>query len=149
MKQKSPKIYRSSVGRLPLTVLLVLTASIFFSLYYFLDDLVGSVITALATAIISVIIYFSIHYQIVGHSLKVSTLFSKKDIDIFQISSLSWVQSFNNQPNVYSFSEIRLRIVYCYGQHIDISPQHSEEFIETLLAINPMIQLQNEPMMQE
>lgn len=149
MKQKEPKNYRSTLGKFSLTAIGLLIATLSLSQYYFLGDIIGAIIT-LVTAIFTLsVLYVSLRYQITNHSLEVVSIFSKKEIDIFQISSLHWVQSFYNQPNVYSFSEVRLRIVYCYGQYIDISPQHSEDFIETLLAINPMIQLQNEPIMQE
>lgn len=126
-----------------------MVATLALSQYFFLGDMIGAIVTVAATILILSLIYFSIRYKVDGNSLKISSLFSKKEIDVFQISSLCWVQSFYNQPSVYSFSEIRLRIVYGYGQRIDISPENSEEFIESLLAINPMIQLQKEAIMQE
>ncbi|WKN42952.1 PH domain-containing protein [Tunicatimonas pelagia] len=149
MKQTTTNTYRSTVGKFTFIVIILLIATLALSQYFFLSDAVGAIVTT-ATAVLALsILYFNLRYQITDRSLIISSLFSKKEIDIFQISSVRWVRSFYNQPNVYSFSEVRLRVVYSYGQYVDISPKHTEEFIETLLAVNPTIQLRKEAIMQE
>ncbi len=149
MKKETIETYRSAFGKFTFATIVLMVATLALSQHFLLGDMIGAILTVAASVLILSVIYFSINYKIDGHSLEILSLFSKKEIDVFQISSLCWVQSFYSQPNVYSFSEMRLRVVYGYGQHIDISPKNSQEFIESLLAINPMIQLQKEAIMQE
>ncbi len=149
MKEATKKAYRSAISEITFIPVILLILVVALLQYFFLNTLTGSILVCGLALILLVIAYFSVRYQIEEHQLKVSSLLSKQEIDIFQVSSLKWVRSFHNLSQVYSFSEKRLRIVYCYGKYVDISPRDSDEFIAQLLAINPMIQYSQEGILQE
>ncbi|MEM9829789.1 MAG: PH domain-containing protein [Bacteroidota bacterium] len=149
MKEATKKTYRSAVSTLIFVPVILLIVIIALLPYVLLGNLFGSIVILSLSILLMTIAYFNVHYQIDRHQLRVSSLLSKREVDIFQVSSLKWVRSFHNQTNVYSFSEKRLRIVYCYGKYVDISPKSPEEFIEQLLAVNPMIQYSQKGILQE
>lgn len=143
----APQTYRSAIGKGNIFIAAIIATAIGLIQYFTFTSLWGAILSALVVILFFTVLYFGISYRIVDHQLKVSSLLAKRGIDIFQISSLQTVSSYLQQP--YSFSEKRIRIVYNYGDYIDISPQQTDDFIAELLAINPMIQYQQEPSWQE
>lgn len=143
----SQRRHRSAIGKGNFLVAFLLAITIGSIQYFFLASTASALLAVLVVGLFFSILYFNISYHIEGHQLKVSSLFSTQKIDVFQISSLQKVNSYLQQP--FAFSEKRIRIIYNYGEYIDVSPQQAEEFAEELLAINPMIQHQIEPSLQE
>lgn len=149
MKRGTRNTYRSTVSKLILFSVLLMVGILAFLQYYFLRDLVGGIITFVFGTFLLGLVYYKTRYEIHDNYLRVSSLFFQQDIDIFQISSLTWVTQNQTFTINYSFSLHKLRVVYGYGQHIDISPQNSDKFIDQLLAVNPMINYQVEPSYQD
>lgn len=142
-----PQTYRSAIGKGNIIIIALIAIAIGLIQHFTFTSFWGAIISTLVVILFFTILYFSINYRIVNHQLKVSSLFARRGIDIFQISSLQTVYSYLQQP--YSFSEKRIRIVFNYGDYIDISPQKTDVFIAELLVINPMIQHRREPSWQE
>lgn len=136
--------YRSGIGMGLLLMSLIALSALGLLLFFMIQDYAwirwipfGLVVGYL------IFLYVRTKYCITtDNRLIVQTGFKKKEIDIFQISSLRPIIYYFTTANVYALSEKRIRVVYGYGGYIDISPQHQEQFVEDLLTINPQIQLQ-------
>jgi len=149
MTTTAAKTYRATLDPFALLTALIISAILAEVVYFLVSIPWVSVTTLLAGMALFYLIQRSLKYQISEHHLLVSSLFSAKKIDAFQISSLRWVSGIPSATSLYGPSRKRLRIVYGYGQHIDISPQNSFAFTEALHSINPMIQYQQVAAMQD
>lgn len=139
------QIYRSTIGKGSL-IIFILTVALVGAILFLLvpnDAWIGLIPLGLVLGYIT-FLYASTKYHLTPeHRLKISAGFKQKEIDIFQISSLRSLTNYLNVSNVYALSENRIRVVYGYGDYVDISPQHPEQFIKELLNINPRIQNQS------
>ena len=140
MNQETAKTYRSTFDPFTLGITLLLSAAISIALFFLVSSYLVAVIAFLAGLVLFYVTQRSLKYQLSGHHLLVSSLFSDQKIDTFQISSLRWVKGATDLKSIYGLSRKRLQVIYGYGQFIDIAPKNSAGFIDSLLSINPMIQ---------
>lgn len=81
---------------------------------------------------------FSIKYWIDGNTLKIRNSFIyKKDIDVFEIKSISKSKSLISSPAA-AFD--RIEINYRKYDSVLVSPKEKQLFIKELMAINPGIE---------
>ncbi|MEQ9441896.1 MAG: PH domain-containing protein [Cyclobacteriaceae bacterium] len=135
------KIYRSDIGKGTLLILM-LAAGFVGMLFVFLVPeyaWVGMLSLGVILGYLAFVYAKTSYHLTPENQLKITFGFKRKEIDIFQISSLRPFTEYN-MPNAYTFSENRIRVVYGYGDYVDISPQHPDQFIHALLDINPLIQ---------
>lgn len=134
--------YRSDIGKGTLLTLFLIAGVISALLFYFVPEHPWMGIVPLSLVVVYFLfLYANTQYHLTPENrLKITAGFKKKEIDIFQISSLQPLTGYFTIPKVYALSENRIRVVYGYGDYVDISPQNSEQFMEALLQINPYIQ---------
>ncbi|MEM9674761.1 MAG: PH domain-containing protein [Bacteroidota bacterium] len=149
MKSETTKTYRSRFDPITFFLAAIIGAFLALIVLFFTNDLLVSGITFLIVLALVATFCFSLRYAIKDHYLYISSAFSSKKIDTFQISSLHWIGGTPEITQLSSFSRQRLRIVYGYGEYTDVSPRDAQGFVKSLISINPMIQFRQGAVMQE
>ncbi|MGD1891599.1 MAG: PH domain-containing protein [Cyclobacteriaceae bacterium] len=149
MNSETTKTYRSRFDPITFFLAAIIGAFLALTLLFFTNNLLVSGITFLIVMALVIAFCLSLRYAIKDHYLCISSVFSSKKINTFQISSLHWIGGIPEITQLSSFSRQRIRIVYGYGEYIDVSPRDTQCFIKSLISINPMIQFQQGAVMQE
>lgn len=132
------KLFKSKIG-----LELVIPLFLLFGTVLFLNvkDNTSWLGLAILLPVIVFIVYLFINtnYTIEGNSLIVKSGFIiNKTIDIKQIKKISETYDPISSP---ATSLDRLDIVYGHSKHIIISPKLKKEFIETIISLNPNIEI--------
>jgi hypothetical protein len=149
MKPETTKAYQSKFDPISFFFTAIIGVALALVLLFFTNDLLISSIAFLIVMALAATFCFSLRYVIKDHYLCISSLFSSRKIDTFQISSLHWVGGTPEMTQLSSFSRQRLRIVYGYGEYTDVSPRDAHCFVKSLISINPMIQFRQGALMQD
>ncbi len=132
------KLFKSKIG-----LELVIPLFLLFGTVLFLNvkDNTSWLGLAILLPVIVFIVYLfmNTNYTIEGNSLIVKSGFIiNKTIDIKQIKKISETYDPISSPAI---SLDRLDIVYGHSKHIIISPKLKKEFIETIISLNPNIEI--------
>jgi len=89
-----------------------------------------------------ILTYYTTYYEIYMDKLIISMMFYKTKINILEIRSIKFSNSFL-KTNFYKpgFHHRGIEIIYNKYDDIFISPKNQEEFISNLLKINPNIEI--------
>ncbi|MDE7465066.1 MAG: PH domain-containing protein [Muribaculaceae bacterium] len=114
--------------------------------------LLGSFIVSLSIVPIGVALLWikqfwgKITYIIEGQELRIITPLKSISIKINNIKKIKRVNEYLifHKGRDFSASHIKLRIIYDRSNHVYVSPEDEESFVNTLQAINPNIEYSSE-----
>ena len=137
VKLQAMKKYKSMIG-LTMYVVITILCSLFF--YELITDTkyTGAIITLLVI-LFFIYLFVSTDYIISGKTLTVKcSKFINESIDINSIKSIKEITGFFSAP---AFSLKGLSIQYDLNDSIAISPVNRKDFIDSLLLVNPSIEI--------
>lgn len=132
------KIFKSKIGLEFIIPLIIAFGAVLFLTTK--GEMIWLGIAILAPVLLFVVhIFMNTNYTVDGNSLKIKCGFLfNKSIDIQQIKKISET---NNPLGSPAVSLDRLEIVYGKFDNVIISPKHKNEFIETIVLLNPDIEV--------